>query len=352
MKQRDLAWSLAQIAKHGRKAFYEGEIAERIESSMKTQDGLLDLEDLASNCADWGEPVSTGYNGFRIYETAPNSQAITALIAFNILEDFDFSRIELGSPEYIELMIEASRAAYRYRDKYITDPSAMMKTSDELLDKNLAKEEAAIIRRKASHPVLSSATLNPEDDTTYFCVVDKERNLISCIQSLYNGFGSGFVPEGTGIVLQNRGSYFSLDHKHHNALSPRKRTFHTLCASLTTKDSEPHLAFGCMGGDVQPQIHLQVLSSILDHGTDIQQAVEDPRWVQLGTIYESSDTIHLEKRFPARVIEKLKNSGYKIAIEEELWPTTGIGQGVMVSGDRNVISGCADPRGDGVAIGY
>ena len=353
--QPDLAWSLRLIAEKGRSAFYEGEIASRIVNSMKGHGGIIDSEDLSACSADWEEPISSEYRGFRIYETAPNSQAITALFAFNLLKKFDLPRISNSSAEYFQIMLESCKIAYEYRDRYLTDPNDMKISTSELFQLASSEKEFSRVRQKignSSQEVLPLSDNSKEDgDTTYYCVADEEGNCVSSIQSLYFGFGSGFIPERTGIVLQNRGSYFSLDENHHNVLRPRKRTFHTLCASLTTSNDEPYLLFGSMGGDVQPQIHQQVISSILDYATDIQQAIEDPRWAMTGTIYDRRKSISLESRFDADLVTQLKNLGYEITMEDELWPTTGHAQGIILSKER-VLLGGADPRGDGAALGY
>ncbi len=367
LKQRDLGWTLREIAKDGRDAFYSGEIAKRICNSMKGEHGLLDAEDLASHKSTWGEPVSLKYrDDFTIYETAPNSQAATALLAFNILSNFELGDMRRESAEYIALMIEASKKAYEHRDRYITDPLEMSGELSELLLRENGERDAekviAELKRRGIYDSGIRASVYPsgmklgsngveDGDTTYFCVVDGDHNCVSCIQSLYMGFGSGYVPEGTGINLQNRGCYFSLEETHHNALKPGKRTFHTLCASITMKAGYPHLLFGTMGGDVQPQVHQQVISSVLDFGNDIQQAIEDPRWVKLGTIYQSSDTILMESRFPESSIGELSRHGYQIKIEEALSSAMGHAQGIVIDRESGALCGGADPRGDGFAIG-
>ena len=195
---------------------------------MKSQSGLLDEEDLASYSAVWGEPASIAYRDYKIYETAPNSQAITALIGFNILSHFDLSKMKLGSLEYLRTLIETSEIAYEYRRKYIADPDYMKVSVRELLDAGKARKEAEALHEKLGRSTLADFSAPDESkkkesgDTTYFCIVDSDHNCVSCIQSNYMGFGSGIVPEGTGINLQNRGCYFSLDKSHHNSLEPKE----------------------------------------------------------------------------------------------------------------------------------
>lgn len=352
--QKDLGLSFEQIAKDGKAAFYEGEIATKFVKSMEKVGGFIDVDDLASHKSDWAEPLFTKYRDHLIYETAPNSQALTALIAFNLLQSFEVSEMEPGSAEHTQLMIEVSKIAYKYRNKYITDPSYMSIKPSELLQLDLLKADLQYL--KAFHENANSnmrlPLSNKEDgDTTYYCVVDKDQNCVSCIQSLYFGFGSGFIPEGTGIIVHNRGSYFTLNRKHHNALVPRKRTFHTLCASLTTKNDQPRLLFGSMGGDIQPQIHEQVISAFIDHGTDIQQAIEDPRWAIPGTIYENLQPIHFESRYSQATLTEMKRLGYSIEMEPPLAPLCGHAQGISIDSEKGVFMGGADPRGDGLALG-
>ena len=361
LKQPDLGWTLRQVAAGGREAFYQGEVAERICAAMKKEEGLLDAEDLASHKSTWGEPVSLRYRDeYTIYETAPNSQALTALIAFNILSHFELKDLRRDSAEYLALMIEASKKAYEYRDRFITDPLEMSIDPSGLLLRENGERDATSIsdelseqrrRAVAGLEIAATASVKPDGDTTYFSVVDEDHNCVSCIQSLYMGFGSGCVPDGTGINLQNRGSYFSLDQKHHNRLQPGRRTFHTLCASLTTRRDHPYLVFGTMGGDIQPQVHQQVISAILDFGEDIQQAIEDPRWVKPGTIYEHTDVLLMESRFPERLRVELTRFGYHIKPDHALSSNTGHAQGIVIDEKSCALFGGADPRGDGAAIG-
>ena len=352
--QKDLGWSFEQVAMNGKAAYYEGEIAKKFVKSMEVHGGFIDADDFARHKSDWAEPLFTKYRDHLIYETAPNSQALTALIAFNLLQSSEVSEMELGSSEYTRLMIEVSKIAYTYRNKYITDPFYMTIKPSELLSVDMLKgdlERLNALLRTANRDMQLPVSNKEDGDTTYYCMVDKDQNCVSCIQSLYYGFGSGFIPEGTGIVIHNRGSYFSLNRKHHNALMPRKRTFHTLCASLTTKRDQPRLLFGSMGGDVQPQIHQQVISSFIDHGTDIQQAIEDPRWAIPGTIYENPQPVHFESRYSETTLTEMKTLGYSIVMEPPLSPLCGHAQGISIDAERGIFMGGADPRGDGLALG-
>lgn len=347
--QGDLACTLKEIGREGRNAFYAGEVAEKIAKSVSSQGGPLSSEDLGLHHSDWGEPVHTPYRGFDVYETAPNSQAISALIALNIVEQYDLASMKFFDVEHTHLLVEAIRLAYEDRDRLIGDPEFLDIPVENLLSKEYSAKRSREIRASAKNSQTREGT-DLNGDTTYLAVVDRDGNCVSCIQSIYEKFGSGIVAEGTGVLLHNRGSYFSLDPKHHNKLEPGKRTFHTLCASLTLSNDEPFLVFGCMGGDGQPQTHLQVLTSIFDHGMDIQEAIEAPRWCLPGTIYEEKSRLHVEARFPPDVLEGLKRKGHDIIVEDQLWEGAGHAQGILLG--KGVLMGGADPRGDGAAMGY
>lgn len=356
LTQTDLGKTLRTIGEEGRAAFYSGDIAEKIAKSVSSRGGPLSVKDLSSHQSNWGEPVHTRYRDFDVYETAPNSQAITALIALNIVEEYDLRGLGFQTSEEIHVLVEASKMAYEDRDRFIGDPKFVHVPVKRLLSKEHSSSMAERIRLQGESSNGTTRTTDSNSaskrpgDTTYFAVVDRDGNCVSCIQSLYANFGSGVVVEGTGVTLQNRGSYFSLNREHHNRLDPGKRTFHTLCASLTLKDDEPFLVFGSMGGDGQPQTHLQVFTSIFDHDVDIQEAIESPRWFLPGTIYEPRTGLHMERRFPADVIETLRKKGHAVTVEENFWDDAGHAQGILIK--RGVKMGGADPRGDGAAIGY
>jgi gamma-glutamyltranspeptidase len=355
LRQTELAQTFSELAEHGLDSFYNGPITDKLCRFMEENDGLITRNDLKRNESNWYEPISCDYRGYTVYETPPNSQALTALCALNFLEPFNIKDMDLLGPEYMEIMLNAMSYSYQLRDRFITDPWYMEADLGELISKWRARKEAVRFFESTSKLIEPLTVVQQqqklEGDTTYFAIVDKDRNCVSCIQSLYFGFGSGVVVPGTGIVLQNRGSYFSLDPKHHNSLKPGKRTFHTLCASLTVKDDRPSLVFGSMGGDVQPQIHQQVISSFLDFGLDIQEAIEMPRWIRGGTIYQPEEVIHVESRFPSKTLEYLKGRGYNIRIESDLYVPAGHAQGIAISDDGGCLFGGADPRGDGIALG-
>lgn len=348
LRQEDLGRSLKVIGEGGAEAFY-AMLAEEI--SRYEPEVPLSEEDFKAHTSDWGEPVSTDYRGYRVYETPPNSQAVSALTALNVLEGFNLREGKYLSSEALHLVIEAVRLAYEDRARYIADPRFVEVPIDYLLSKKHADELRGRISLRQSLPYGDVASSGEEGDTTYFAVVDKDRNCVSCVQSLFHPFGSRVVVGRSGVILHNRGSYFTLRRGHHNMLQPGKRPFHTLCASITFKGDRPHIVLGSMGGDGQPQTHVQILTSIIDYGLNIQEAIYAPRWVLPGTIYEKHKILLLEERFPSGVVEGLRALKHRVEVVDPFSSMMGHAQGVVV-GEDGVLLGGADPRGDGLAIGY
>jgi gamma-glutamyltranspeptidase/glutathione hydrolase len=274
---------------------------------------------------------------------------VTALLALNMLEGFPVGRKPLHSVEHLHLLLEVVKLAYADRDRWIGDPGRARVPLAGMLDKAYA---AARVRQFDPNKAGTYAPGEPEGDTTGFVVADGRGNVAAVIQSLFNAFGSGVVPPGTGFCLQNRGRHFSLDPTYPNALAPRKRPFHTLMASITTRDDRPVMGFATMGGNGQAMFHVQVLTNVFDYGLDMQEAIERPRFL-IGAFLpdEPAETIRLEDRVPARVFSALKRRGHPITAAPELFYRVGQAHGVMVH-DDGVLSGGADPRGDGMALGF
>ena len=335
--QKELAASLRLIAEEGPRGFYQGTLSEKIVAGVEEEGGVLGSRDLASHQSTWAEPLSTDYRGVKVYETAPNSQGATALLWLNLLEEHRPGGLGPGSKELLRLFADTYAPVNAERSARIADPSA------HPLPPRFATKEYAAALGPRPHPGRTPAAGLP-GDTTYFAVADSEGNCASVIQSNYMGFGSGLVPAGTGIVLQNRGCYFTLEEGHHNALGPGRRTFHTLCASLGERDGRTHFVLGCMGGDVQPQVHVQLMTRLMDHGMDIQESIDFPRWAIPGTIYERPTRILLEEGLPAPETG-LRAEG--IGVHSS---ATGHAQGILFT--RGGMAGGADPRGDGMAAGF
>src|SRR5947199_4166934 len=281
LKMPELARSLRLIAEQGRDAFYKGEIARKIVEFSNTNDGMLTLPDFAEFDAQWVDPVFTNYRGYDVFELGPQTQGITALEMLNILEAYDLKSVGHNSAEYLHLLIEAKKLAFADRDAYIADPDKARIPVSRLISKEFAAERRKLIDK--NHAMPNPKPGLPENgDTVYLTVVDKDRNAVSFINSLFEPFGSGLVAGDTGIVLQNRGALFALDSRHPNVIAPRKRPFHTLIPGMVMKNGAPFWSFGVMGGDNQPQGHVQVLLNLIDFGMDVQQAGEAPRFRHSG----------------------------------------------------------------------
>ncbi|MBI2206350.1 MAG: gamma-glutamyltransferase [Candidatus Rokubacteria bacterium] len=345
--QADLARTLTDLAEQGPDLFYRGRVAAAIAQRLEAE-GFLTPDDLAAHTGEWDEPISTTYRGATVYETPPPTQGLAALIALNLLEGFPLSRLAVHSADHLHLLIEAVKLAYADRERWIGDPAHARVPVGELLDKAYADR-----RRRGIDPKKAQAHTfgDPDGDTTGFVVADAAGNVVSVIQSLFNSFGSAVVPPGTGVVLQNRGRHFTTDPAHPACLAPRKRPFHTLMASIVTKDDRPLMGFATMGGNGQAMFHVQALTNVLDYGMDPQEAIERPRFL-IGAFLpdEPSDMIRLERRVPARVFSALSRRGHRVTPVAEFFHRVGHAHAITV-GDGTYFGG-ADPRGDGAALGF
>ena len=350
-----LAASLELIAKGGRDAFYKGPIAKAIGDDMARRKGLLTTADLAAHTSDWTDAISTPYKGHQVLEFPPNTQGAVALEMLNILEGYDLKALGHNSAAYLHLLVESKKIAFADRDAWLADPAA---TPPDALRRMISKDYAAE-RRKEINPDRAAREYKPlsiggpsapgeehpvaHGDTVYLTAADKDGNVISLIQSLYEAFGSGIVAGDTGIALHNRGSLFSLRAGHPNALAPGKRPFHTLVPAMVLKDGRPWLSFGVMGGDMQPQGHVQVLLNLIEFGMNVQEAGEAPRFRHTSNGLALESAISPEARFG------LDARGHRLI--------TSIGafggfQGILIDPKTGVLIGGSDPRKDGLAIGW
>ena len=344
----DLARSLRAIADGGRDAFYRGEIAARIAALSAENDGLLAREDLEAHASTWVEPIATDYRGYRLYELPPSTQGVVALLALNVLECFDVADLAPLSPEMLHLRIEAMKLAFADRARFVCDPEHAPVPVDALLDKRYARRRAALLSRERALPT-ASAGEPLSSETVYLTVADREGNVVSLINSLFGPFGSGLVVPGTGIALQNRGRGFVLDPAHPNCIAPGKRPFHTLIPAMLCDADGPRVSFGVMGGDVQAQGHLQVVSNLVDHGMNVQEALDQPRFHYLG-----GPAVALEDAFPEFVRMRLGALGHEVKgpLAALLRGGFGGGQGIMIDPATGAYWGGSDRRKDGCAIGY
>ncbi|HEX7296558.1 MAG TPA: gamma-glutamyltransferase, partial [Pyrinomonadaceae bacterium] len=265
-RQPNLARTLRTLASGGRDAFYKGDIARAIVDYCKKNHGFISMEDLAATKSDWVDLISTNYRGYTVYEIPPNGQGLTALLALNILEGFDLSALSAQPARYYHTMIEAMKIAFADRNRYIADPDVAKIPLAELLSKSYAAKRRTLINPDKALDSPPPGDINLGSDTTYLSVIDKDGNAVSFINSLFDAFGSGVVAGDTGIVLQNRGTAFSLDPDHPNRLEPGKRPFHTIIPAMVFKDGQLWMSFGVMGGAIQPQGHVQVLVNLIDLG--------------------------------------------------------------------------------------
>ncbi|WP_376796565.1 gamma-glutamyltransferase [Thermogemmatispora sp.] len=373
LRQPDLARTYRLLAREGREAFYRGPLARTIVDYVQRCGGVLSLEDLQAHRSDWVTPLSTSYRGYEVFEFPPNSQGLTVLEMLNILEGYDLQALGYQSPETLHLMIEAKKLAFADRDRYLSDPAFVEIPVERLLSKDYAEQlRARINPQRAASQVTSASEPERNGDTMYLCVVDEEGNAVSLIQSLFYSWGSGIVAGESGVLLHNRGSYFSLNPRHVNYLQPGKRTMHTLTPALVLRSGEPFLVLGTMGADAQPQIHVQLLTAIIDFGLNVQQALNAPRWrsgrlLQQGGRRQllqgqqgahpaeeraTSEVVALEQRFPNAVALGLEMLGHQVAIWGPWEDDMGHAQAIMITPATRVLQGGADPRCDGLALGW
>ncbi len=345
-----LARTFRAVAEGGPEAFYTGEIAQAIVQTVQELGGVMTLDDLKNHRSTWGDSISVDYNGITVHEHPPNGQGLAALQALNVVRGFNLAGMPWDDPERLHLMVEAMRLAFADARRYIADPDAMDISVAALLSDDYADQRRMLIDpNKAQHP---SFGIPPNtSDTIYLCVVDGEGNACSFINSLYMGFGSGIVAKGTGIFLQNRGANFVLDAGHPNAYGGNKRPYHTIIPGMATKDSELWAAFGVMGGFMQPQGHLQVITAMIDDLLNPQEALDRPRWcLTEGT---SGSELAIEEGISFKTMAKLAEMGHIIR------PVSGQGRALFGSGQiirrdaqTGVLFGGSDPRKDGLVAAF
>ncbi len=352
----DLANTLEKIAKGGRDEFYKGSIARTIGAFIEKQGGFLSYEDLATHTSEWVEPASVNYRGYDVWELPPNSQGVTALQMLNILEGYDFSKIQYGSPEHIHLFVEAKKLAFEDRARFYADPAFQDIPLEWLISKEYGDERRALINPDRAARTFDAG--NPalrEGDTIYLTVADEDGNMVSLIQSNYRGMGSGMVPDGLGFVMQNRGELFDLNEGQFNTYAPGKRPFQTIIPAFITKDGQPMMSFGVMGGSFQPLGHVQIVMNMVDFGMNIQEAGDAPRIDHQGSSEPTGERmlnggyITLEDGFGWDVVRQLINKGHQIR-----WGFGGYGGYQAIKWDpiRKIYFGASESRKDGQAAGY
>lgn len=345
-----LAASLKKVADNGRDGLYKGPIAAAILAESKEQSGTFTAADLAEFDAEWVEPISTSYRGWTVTELPPNGHGIAALSMLNIMEKFPIGEWGHNSAKSLHAMIEAKKIGYADMLKYTGDPRFSQAPVASMISKDLGAQHAAEIdmakaRCHVTPAELISLSRMPGADTIYMSAVDRDGNIVSLIQSNYAGFGSGVVPEGVGFMLQNRGGLFTLERNQPNTLQPRKRPLHTIIPGFMAKDGTK-IGFGIMGGWNQAQAHAQFVSNIVDHGLNIQAAMEAARFTK-GS-FDGCD-VTIESRVSPAVIEELKKMGHLVRVIAPYSQGVGGGQAVMVNGN-GIKFGASDARKDGAAV--
>jgi gamma-glutamyltranspeptidase / glutathione hydrolase len=349
-----LANTLEKIVKGGRNEFYRGTIARDIDAFMKKQGGFLSYDDMSRHHSEWVEPVSTVYRGCEVWELPPNGQGIAALQMLNILEGYDIANMGFGSSEYIHVFTEAKKLAFEDRAKFYADPRFSSIPVTQLISKKYAAERRKLIDPEKAANIYDAGKIEA-GNTIYLTVADKFGNMVSLIQSNYRGMGSGMCPTGLGFVLQDRGEMFSLAEGHENVYAPGKRPFHTIIPAFITKNKKPWISFGVMGGDMQPQGHVQIVINLIDFKMNLQEAGDAPRMHHTGSSEPTGQQmtdggiLFLENGFRVEVIQRLLSMGHKIQ-----WDLGGYGgyQAIMWDEKNKVWFGASESRKDGQASGY
>lgn len=349
-----LANTYQQIATHGRDAFYRGPMAATMAAYVQENGGFLTVEDLAAHQSTWIEPVSTSYRGYQVWQLPPNGQGIATLQILNILEGFDIASMGLYSSEYIHLFTEAKKLAFEDRAWYYADMDFSPVPVNRLISKEYARERSQLIDpERAARRI--DAGLQTSPNTIYLTVADQHGNMVSLIQSNYRGMGSGMTPPQLGFVLQNRGEGFTLQPDRFNTYEPGKRPFHTIIPGFITKDGQPWVSFGVMGGDMQPQGHAQIVVNLIDFGMNLQEAGDAPRIYHTGSSeptgqqMEDGGILMLESGFPYETIRELMEKGHRI--QWAVGPYGGY-QAIMWDPVNKVFYGASESRKDGQAAGY
>ncbi|HYM12535.1 MAG TPA: gamma-glutamyltransferase [Bryobacterales bacterium] len=348
---KPLAATLRRIAAGGRDAFYKGEIARKIVERLNQLGWPMSLEDLAEQHSDWVEPISTTYKGYRVFELPPNGQGMAALEMLNILEGYDLKSLGFNSAPYLHLLVDAKRLAFADLDAWLADPAKARLPVEQIISKDYARKQRARIDPNHAMPEPSTGIplssfdwRKSHSDTVYLTVVDKDRNAVSFINSIFQNFGSSIVVPGAGIILQDRGALFTLDPGYPNCIAPHKRPFHTIIPAMVFRDNKPWLSFGVMGGDMQPQGHVQVLLNMLEFGMNVQDAGEAPRFR-----HSPATGLTLESGVDPQVVRDLDEMGHHITYD--LYKFGGY-QAIQIDWKNGTLAAGTDPRKDGCAAGW
>ena len=350
----NLARTLTALAEGGHAGFYEGDVARELATFSQERGGFFDAADLKAQGARWGDALMGTYRDVTIYETPAPTQGFTVLEMLNLLEPFELHKKPYLGADHAHLMVQAKQIAYHDRDQHLADPAFAQVPMDMLISKKYADARRSLMDPALALPwdkIPSYGSL--KGDTVFIAAVDKDGNAAALINSLYGVFGSCVVAGNTGVVLQNRSAYFSLNPAHPNCVAPGKTPLHTLIASLAFRNDKLWGVIGCMGADGQPQIHAQTYVSMIDYGRNIQEAVEAPRWLSgRFALGENRDTLHIESRFPSETIDELARRGHPLDRWGPFNELAGHAHGITIDPESGLRMGGSDPRSDGAAIGY
>lgn len=351
-----LANTFEKLVAGGRDAFYKGEIAKTIDAYMKKHGGYISYDDLASHSSTWVDPVSVNYRGYDLWELPPNGQGIAALQILGVLKGYSLREMGFGSADHLHFFLEAKKLAFEDRAKYYADPDFNKIPVQELISDSYSAERRKLINdRRAARRYDAGNPALEHGDTIYLTIADKDRNMISLIQSNYRGFGSGMCPDGLGFCLQDRGELFDMSPDRFNTYEPGKRPFHTIIPAFVTKDGKPFMSFGVMGGATQPQGHAQIMINMIDFDMNLQEAGDAPRILHSGSsqptgeVMNDGGVVSLESGFDYNVIRELMGRGHKIS-----WARGPYGgyQAIMYDAENDVYYGASESRKDGQAAGY
>lgn len=349
-----LANTLERIGAEGRDLFYRGDFARQIDAFMREQGGFLTYDDLAAHQSEWVEPISVDYRGWTLWELPPNGQGLAALQMLNLLEHYDLRDAGFGSPQHLHWFIECKKLAFEDRALLYADPEFFKTPVELLLSDAYADERRALITERAAKAIEPKPELM-DGDTIYLTVADENHNMVSLIQSNYRGFGSGLCPTGLGFCLQDRGQLFDLTEGRANTYEPGKRPFHTIIPAFVTREGKPFMAFGVMGGDTQPQGHVQILLNMIDFDMNVQEAGDAPRIIHTGSSEPTGERmtdggwVHLEEGFAFETRRDLLLRGHRL---QESFGIYGGYQAILWDHENDMYHGASDSRKDGMAAGY
>jgi gamma-glutamyltranspeptidase/glutathione hydrolase len=350
-----LAQTYEALASGGRAAFYEGALARTMDAYMRRIGGWLGLEDLAAHAGDWTAPISTDYRGHTVWQLPPNTQGLSVLQMLNLIEGFDIKAMGPGSADALHVMIEAKKLAYADRARWLADPDLSPAPVEALISKAYADQRRSLIRMDSALGEVEAGAPPAHSDTVYLTVADRDGMMVSLIQSNYYNMGCGLSPDGLGFIFQDRGTLFSLQEGHANCYAPNKRPLHTIIPGFVTRDGEPWLSFGVMGGAMQPQGQVQVLVNLIDHGMNLQEAGDAARWQHFGSgtaddpTLEPGGRVSFESGIAPEVVEALRARGHKVVAVP---PGYGGYQAIARDAAQGGYRAATEMRFDGQAAGY